>query len=107
MRRVLLVTLLLVVVAAQAAHAGTVSLGSVATDPKYGYQDAVLFFGATPGERNRIVVAKVDSNRPPTLVLRDEGARFRPGGAARRSTPTPPAASPTTCPSTRATATTQ
>jgi len=79
MRRILLVTLLLVVVAPQAAHAGTVSLGSVATDPKYGYEDAVLSFGATPGERNRIVVAKVDANRPPTLVLRDEGALLQAG----------------------------
>ena len=79
MRRILLVTLLLVVVAPQAAHAGTVSLGSVATDPKYGYEEAVLSFEAMPGERNRIVVAKVDSNRPPTLVLRDEGALLQAG----------------------------
>lgn len=79
MRRILLVILLLVVVAPQAAHAGTVSLGSVNTDPKYGYPDSVLSFAATPGERNRIVVAKVDSNRPPTLVLRDEGALLQAG----------------------------
>jgi len=44
MRRLILVTTLLWLGAPPAALAGTVSLGSVVTDPKYGYETSVLAF---------------------------------------------------------------
>jgi Ca2+-binding RTX toxin-like protein len=46
-----------------------------------GYKDSIdsMAYTAAPGERNRIVVAADNRTRPPTIVLRDTGARVLPG----------------------------
>lgn len=47
-----------------------------------GYKDSIesMAYTAAPGERNRIVVAADKRSSPPTIVLRDSGARVSPGG---------------------------
>jgi len=79
MRRAVLITLLLVLGAPHAAHAGTVSLTRVATDPKYQSESPVLAFTAAPGELNRITVSATGTQAYPTLVLHDAGAPVRVG----------------------------
>jgi hypothetical protein len=79
MRRVVLVSLLLVLGAPPAAQAGTVSLGRVATDPKYGNESPVLEFTAAPGEINRITLTTAGTPAVPVLVLHDAGAPVRVG----------------------------
>lgn len=72
MRHPLLLAVMLILAAPQAALAGSVSIGKVVTDSKYGYETSVLVFTAAPGERNQIVVARVDG--VPGFVLHDAGA---------------------------------
>ena len=74
MRRGLLLIVLLVLAAPHSALAGTVSVGDVPADPKYGYTSRALFFAAAPGERNRIVVSAAGDSGSPRFVLHDAGA---------------------------------
>jgi Ca2+-binding RTX toxin-like protein len=59
-----------------AAFAGEAHVETIGS----GYKDSIesMAYTAAPGERNRIVVA-ADSASPPTIVLRDTGARVVPG----------------------------
>ena len=79
MRRAILCTLVLMLAAPPAALAGTVSLTSVSTDPKYPYEQPALMFTAAPGERNQIVVAQAGASRPPTMIVADAGAPVQAG----------------------------
>jgi len=58
MRRPWPIAVLLLLAAPQTALAGSVSIGEVLTDAKYGGPEAQLFFQAAPGERNEIVVTR-------------------------------------------------
>ena len=74
MRRLLTISLLLVLALPSAAHAGRVALVKVNTDPKYGYEETVLSFTAISGEHNRIVITRVTANGGRAFVLHDDGA---------------------------------
>ncbi|HEV2774044.1 MAG TPA: calcium-binding protein, partial [Solirubrobacteraceae bacterium] len=79
MPRAILVMLVLILAAPPAALAGTVSLTSVGTDPKYPYEQPALSFVAGPGERNQIVLAQALASRPPAMIVADAGAPVQAG----------------------------
>jgi Ca2+-binding RTX toxin-like protein len=74
MRRPWPIAVLLLLAAPQTALAGSVSIGEVLTDAKYGSPEAQLFFQAAPGERNEIVVTRTGPDEAPVYVLHDAGA---------------------------------
>ena len=74
MRRVVALTIMLLLALAPLAHAGTAQIGERYTDNRYSPSDPALFFTAAPGERNQIVVIRDAAAGSDVAVLRDLGA---------------------------------
>ena len=79
MRRSGLLAVMVLLGAPGLAHAGTVSIGTVRTDYKYPYEGQALQFRALPGERNQIVVSRIQTGGPQITVLHDAGAPLTAG----------------------------
>src|SRR3954452_12392015 len=82
MRRVLWLILLGLLLAPSDAVAGVAFVQEVTTDAKYGYTTPEMFYRADPGERNELLLIRMN-DAAADFVLRDFSSSLRPGAGCR------------------------